>query len=69
MKNRNLIIIYIFLQKEDEAHALVVTFFCTGCGCKFDWSCALLGIRLHEANCATKKPKYIVMCRLCGMVS
>ena len=48
---------------------MVVTFFCMRCGWKFDRSCALLGIHLHEANCATKKPKYIVMCRLCGIVS
>ena len=69
MKNRNLIYLYIFSQKEDETHTLVVAFFCTRCGWKFDWRCALLGIRLHEANCATKKPKYIATCHLCGMVS
>ena len=68
MKNRNLIF-FFFLQKEDETHVLAVAFFCMRCRWKFDQSCALLGIRLHKVNCATKKPKYVAMCRLCGKVS
>ena len=56
-------------QTEDGTHPTFVVFICMGCGENFDRSWTLEEIRLHEATCAVKKPKYQTTCRFCGSIS